>query len=119
MTVPIYNQIDYVFVPKRQVNLLTNARSYSGTATDSDHRFFIATSILSPVYNLYTDKNQQQKPEWYEVWKLANDESESERYKNKLNLYYIIFNNCSAFRSQKINSDTVNYIWYLSFIQTP
>ena len=43
----------------------------------------MCSSIYKP--NLYIGINQQQKPERYEVWKLANDESECERYKNKLN----------------------------------
>ncbi len=42
--VPIYNQKDYIFVPRNQLNLVSNARSYSGTLTESDHRLVVATT---------------------------------------------------------------------------
>lgn len=37
-TVPIYNQIDLILTPKEQINLVTNARSYSGTSVKNQRK---------------------------------------------------------------------------------
>ena len=95
--VPIYNQIDYIFVPERQVNLLTNARSYSGTAVESDHRIVVATTLILPAYKLYTSKRQLRQ-EKYEVWRLASDEIHRDNYRsNTSNKIENITSNKTAF----------------------
>jgi len=43
-TTPIFNQIDFILTPQNTRKQLTNARSYGGTLTSSDHKLVI-TSI--------------------------------------------------------------------------
>ena len=38
----IYNQIDYIIMGKHQIQSMTDAQSYSGTETNSDHRIVVA-----------------------------------------------------------------------------
>jgi len=51
---PIYNQIDFIFCLNRQKQLFTDARSYAGTALESDHRLVIARARLSRCYGLWS-----------------------------------------------------------------
>lgn len=83
LTVPIYNQIDYIFVRQTQSTLVTNARSYSGTAVNSDHRIVVTTSTIAPAYKRFL-KNLN-KPEKYDVCKLKNDANQRVRYQTELN----------------------------------
>jgi exonuclease III len=47
---PLYNQIDYIMVHRRQRHLVTAARAYSKTETSSDHRLLISTLNLTRLY---------------------------------------------------------------------
>ena len=65
---PIYNQIDYILAPKKQVNLLLNARSYSDTLVNSDHRIVIATTVISPTYKLSINQNHEKTEKIGKNW---------------------------------------------------
>jgi len=52
-SVPIYNQIDYVLCRQRQKRLLTDARSYGGCETPSDHRLVVARLDLNRIYGIF------------------------------------------------------------------
>lgn len=69
-TVPIYNQIDYVIVKQHQRAYITDARAYSGTTTNSDHRIVIMTWSLK--FKRAT-RQQAKTVTKYDTNKLAND----------------------------------------------
>lgn len=78
--VNIYNQIDYIFVPFSQVNLVTNARSYSGTTTNSDHRLVVTTTAILPNYKRAFGNKVQAKQVKYNTHLLSSDEKVRENY---------------------------------------
>ena len=43
----IYNQIDYTVLDQKQKQILSDARSYEGTETSSDHRLVIARLAIT------------------------------------------------------------------------
>ena len=64
----IYNQIDYIIMGKNQIQSMTEARSYSGTETNSDHRIVVTHFQVqkSKLYQkepkqLYTSKFNTEK----------------------------------------------------------
>ena len=46
-TVSIHNQIDYIILNQKNKQVLTDARSYGGTETSSDHRLVAARIELT------------------------------------------------------------------------
>jgi len=58
---PYHNQIDYILCRQNNAHILTNARSYRGTITDSDHSIVITTLDFSN-YHPYIKPLQRQKP---------------------------------------------------------
>ena len=76
-TVPIYNQIDYILVKQHQRANITNARAYSGTTTNSDHRLVIMT--LNLKFRRATRQNAKTTNK-YNTPKLANDENVQKEY---------------------------------------
>lgn len=58
----LHNQIDYIVTPKRNLKLVTNARSYTCMATRSDHSMVVASIQLSALYKLAPVKRNQQRP---------------------------------------------------------
>jgi len=65
-SLPIYNQIDYIFCAQSQKQLFTDARSYSGTTLNSDHRLVVARARLQRFYgvkgHLDTSRRNDQRP---------------------------------------------------------
>jgi len=49
-SIPVYNQIDYIFCRHSERYIITDARSYSGASLDSDHRIVIANINLTNLY---------------------------------------------------------------------
>jgi hypothetical protein len=84
-TVPIYNQIDYILVPRRQLNLVLNARSYSGTLTDSDHRLVVTTTQIPPSFKRKFGKTPTTSHPKYYVNLLARDQDKCQEYQSRLN----------------------------------
>ena len=58
---PYHNQIDYILCRLNNAHILTNARSYRGAITDSDHSIVITTLDFSN-YHPYINPLQRQKP---------------------------------------------------------
>ncbi len=83
--VPIYNQIDYILTPRRQFNLVTNARSYSGTITESDHRLLVTTTTTKPAYKRIFGPNSLPKQNKYNMPLLVNDSNVRIKYQTELN----------------------------------
>ena len=48
----IHNQIDYIAVPKREINLITDARAYNCMRVRSDHSMVVASVLLHALYKL-------------------------------------------------------------------
>jgi hypothetical protein len=82
--VPIFNQIDYIFVPFSQKNLLENARSHSGTFTNSDHRLVVTTTTILPNFKRTFGQKAQTRQDKYNNHLLVNDETTRERYQQEL-----------------------------------
>ena len=80
--VTIYNQIDYVIIPRNKKHLLTDARSYSGTNVDSDHRIVVCRANIE-LYKFYK-KVQKVKEARYNTRRLVNDLDTRENYKSVL-----------------------------------
>ena len=57
-TVNVFNQIDYIICQTSQKNILMNARSYSGTQVNSDHRLVVARMRTEP-YHLHKIRKQK------------------------------------------------------------
>lgn len=82
--VHIYNQIDYIFVPAKQINLISNARSYSGTHVNSDHRLVVTTAVITPNYKRQFGQRVPTAKAKYNVHTLANDEEARAKYESNL-----------------------------------
>ncbi len=83
--VPIYNQIDYILAPRRQLNLIANARSYSGTVTESDHRLVVATTTTPPSFKRKFGQTPPKSQPKLNVNLLASDLNKRFEYQKKLN----------------------------------
>ena len=59
--ITLFNQIDYITFSMDMKRNLTNARSYSGTITDSDHRLVVAKFNIRK-YRLYKPKTGRIQP---------------------------------------------------------
>jgi hypothetical protein len=80
---PIYNQIDYILVKARQRPRVTNARSYAGTVTNSDHRL-VAMEIRVKANKHATHVNTS-RPVKFNITTLALDSTERDKYRETLN----------------------------------
>ena len=60
-TTKVFNQIDYILCQQSQKSALLNARSYSGTEVNSDHRLVITRMKIAP-YHLHRLKKQKVSP---------------------------------------------------------
>ena len=87
---PYRNQIDYIIVKNKHKPLIQNARSYSGTNTDTDHRLVMTTlnlewykayQIRAVKYNV--DINKLQTPEYRNQYKTYVSDSYSQRTEEK------------------------------------
>ena len=83
-TVPIYNQIDFILVPKSQLSRVTNARSYSGTRLTSDHRLVVTSVTIPPIHKHTARRKLSPKMEKFNVFKLASDKNERIKYQIEL-----------------------------------
>ena len=83
-TIRIFNQIDYIICEKRHKNLLTNARSYAGTLTNSNHRL-IKTTFRVEKHKLWNRKSNTPKPPKLNISKLTNSKTCRDQYRIKLN----------------------------------
>ena len=79
---PIRNQIDYVLIRNENKELITNARSYGGTKTESDHKL-VKASMAIGKWNIIQSKKNKPKQEKLNVQKLCEPESRH-RYYDKL-----------------------------------
>ena len=80
--VDIYNQIDYIICQANKKQILLNARSYSGTLTDSDHRLLFTTFNLD-LYKIYKPQKVTAEKQ-FNSYLLVNDLAKREEYRNKL-----------------------------------
>ena len=79
-TIRIFNQIDYIICEKRHKNLLTNARSYAGTLTNSDHRL-VKTTFRVEKHKLWNTKSNTPKPPKLNISKLTNSKTCRDQYR--------------------------------------
>ena len=61
VSIPIYNQIDYIFCLHRQRQLLVDSRSYSGTLVESDHRLVVARLDVSRIRHVWSSVEHGKK----------------------------------------------------------
>ena len=81
-TKQIYNQIDYIIMDKIQAQSMTDARSYSNTETDSDHRI-VVTRFQLQWSKIYHQKTKQKTTTTYHTNLLMNLDIR-ERYQQNL-----------------------------------
>jgi hypothetical protein len=80
--VPIYNQIDYILVKQQKRAKVTNARSYAGTTTNSDHRLVVSDITIRP--RKYHAHEKASKAVKYNIAQLAADEAQQTKYQQTL-----------------------------------
>ena len=75
-----YNQIDYIILNQKNKQVLTNARSYGGTETLSDHRLVVARIELTwaRIYHQRMPNTSQKK---FDTRQLTQNEENQERYR--------------------------------------
>ena len=76
---PIFNQIDYVLIRNEHKKRLTNARTYSGTKCQSDHRLLVVNLDMKIMFRI-----------WYNIKKPAREKKFNTRMFSNLtvkNLY--------------------------------
>lgn len=85
--ISIFNQIDFILTHKDRINLVSNARSYSGTHVTSDHRIVIKTTKTSPAFKRQfgLPTNRANKPEKFNLDRLIIDETVRKEFQNDLN----------------------------------
>jgi hypothetical protein len=81
--ISIYNQIDYIIMDQNNKQVLTDARSYSGTETFSDHRLVVARmEVIWP--KIYQKRRNTAPQKRFDTGKLvANAENQNE-YKDQI-----------------------------------
>ena len=75
----IFNQIDYIICDQNHKHILTDARSYSGTETHSDHRL-VVTRIEVNWAKMYLKKPTVQEEKRIDTEKLINDADTQMQY---------------------------------------
>ena len=63
IVINIYNQIDYTVLDQKRKQTLTDARSYRGTETSSDHRLVVTRMEITwpRLYQLRIPRSHQHK----------------------------------------------------------
>jgi sorting nexin-29 len=79
-TIRIFNQIDYIICSQKIKHTLTNARSYGGTLTTSDHRMVVSSFDLR-LYRLFPQHKNKVKFDRIVPSRLANDHTREEYQK--------------------------------------
>lgn len=79
ITVPIYNQIDFILVKDKHRRYITDARSYAGMQTNSDHRMVVMSTSIGDWPRREKIHN---RPIKYDTTKLTQDLAHREKYKN-------------------------------------
>ena len=77
------SQIDYILCQGNSKQILTNARSHSGTLTDSDHRLVKCTTNIAP-YQRYKRSNNKNKPKLFDCSKLVRDAQVRAEYQREI-----------------------------------
>ena len=101
--VSIFNQIDFIICQKRHKHLLTNARSYAGTLTNSDHRLVKSTFKFEKGKLWHTKKNTPKTPK-INLANLTSSKVCLDQYKTGLNERLITI-------EQDNNNSTVSDPW--------
>lgn len=78
----IYNQIDFVLVKSRQKNTLIDARAYSGTNVNSDHRLVLTRLHIEP-YKLFINTNRSHQKR-YNLPLLTNNHQIRTQYQQSI-----------------------------------
>ena len=78
--ISVFNQIDYIVCNRNQAHTMTDARSFAGTETSSDHRL-VVTRIRINWPNIYRKFNKQTGVKRYNTDKLIEN---PERYRQML-----------------------------------
>eukprot|EP00794_Sanderia_malayensis_P021165 gene21165-23243_t len=78
----IYNQIDYIICPENRKHTLIDARSYSGTKVNSDHRMVICRLRIEPFKLFRKTKSRNKTP--FNCTALIKDENVRIKYKNEI-----------------------------------
>ena len=78
----IYNQIDYIICPTSKKHCLIDARSFSNTLTDSDHRL-VACKMEVDLHRLYKQKVSN-KNKIYNCSMLVNDKEKQAEYQKEV-----------------------------------
>ena len=81
VTVNIYNQIDYIICPMDRKHILKNARSYSGTLVDSDHRIVI-TELEIDFVKMYKPHKNSIGRQFNSYQLNSNDDKRNEYYES-------------------------------------
>ena len=80
---PFYSQIDYILCRTRCKPLLSNARSYSGTLLESDHKIVVTSLIIDERYKL--NRTPSIKTIRYNTTSLVSSKDIQHQYKEDLN----------------------------------
>ena len=83
ITNTIYNQIDYIIIDQKHRHTITNARSYAGTETASDHRLVI-TNMNVKWATLYKNSKAIKGNPKFNIKKLVQDNEAQNQYKQKI-----------------------------------
>ena len=78
----MFNQIDYIAYFMVEKLNLSNARSYSGTITESNHRLVVARFNIR-IYKLYKPKTEQNQPP-HIINRLVPKKNTREQYQSEL-----------------------------------
>ena len=60
-TIPYYTQIDYILCRNDQKSMFSNARSFSGTLTKSDHKLVLARLSYGKIYNVLARRQSSKR----------------------------------------------------------
>ena len=79
----IYNQINYIILHQKNKQVLTDARSYGGTETLSDHRLAVARTELTwaSFYHQGMPNTSQKR---FDTRQLTQNEENQERYREEI-----------------------------------
>ena len=82
-TVSIYNQIDYIILNQKNKQVLTDARSYGGTETSSDHRLLVAKIELTwaRIHHKRMPNTSQNR---FDTRQLTQNEENQVRYREQI-----------------------------------
>ena len=78
-----FSQIDYIICEQNRKQILTDARSYSGTMTTSDHIPVVCKTNIEP-YNVYRPPKKE-SIKHFNIHNLVNDADIKTNYQNELN----------------------------------